>query len=598
MNTAMKNSDIDIRVFRRYSKEAGFALKLGDASYSARAVDYSLNSVGIIIEKSPPLSSGDSIDLDIPELGIRQKGKVIWATQHAHEVRAGIERLGPLNGTFSLYRLSDILIGLQRTVKTGILEIRQNSTIRDISIRNGNIIFATSNLNEHRLGDILLKEGKMTREQFDRADQRKKRTDERYVYILVDSGCLKPADLITTLELQANRIIESLFALQQADFEFREEPLPAGAAVTLRISAADLIYRELKKTADEELVTKYLLDRTVDFSPTPLNLFQEIRLDSSDKILLSYVDGKTTVKDLIKLSSVDKKQAMRSLYALVEARILETKSAGEPSQEIAPEEVGNPIDETFGGLIDKIDETDVRFRQLNHYDILGIGTSASPDEIKKAYYRAAREYHPDRHFSLPEDVKGKLLNIFNFITKAYLTLKDYEKRREYDAALMIKVPDVARAPEETPVSAAEKTPQGEHFRQAADAGPGETAKSDIARSNFDEGKSEFRKGRFQEAAHLFATAIYFDSSPSEYHFYYGLCFAKTKRPKEALQSLNRALEISPNIPDILAEAGHTYLVLNCPVRAKGLFDKALRIYPAHKRAKEGVEVIKQLNAKK
>ncbi|MBI5849200.1 MAG: DnaJ domain-containing protein [Nitrospirae bacterium] len=593
----MKNTDIDIRVFRRYSSGAAFTLRHGGISYAARTVDYSLNSVGVIIENSPLLNRGDILDLDIPELGIRQQGEVIWASQHAQTVRAGIDRLGPLNGNLSLYRLSDILIGLQRTLKTGVLQIRHGRAIREIHIKNGNMIFATSNLDEHRLGDILLKEGNITQTQYDQADERRKKTNERYVFILVDSGFLKPADLTTVLAIQANNIIESLFALKQADIEFREGPLPSGMAVTLRISAADIIYRELKKTADEELVARYLLDRTVDFSPTPLNLFQEIRLESSDRMLLSFVNGRTTVKDIIKLSSMDKIQAMKSLYALVEARILEIKDTEDPPQDVAPDEVCSPVDDSFGGLIDKIDETDLKFRQLNHYEILGIDTSASAEEIKKAYYRAAREYHPDRHFSLPEDVKGKLLTIFNSVTRAYLTLKDNEKRRKYDSAIPIRVPDVVTPPERTPVSAAEETPQGERFRPAADTGTGETAKSDIARGNFDEGKSEFRKGKFQEAAHLFATAIYFDSAPSEYHYYYGLCFAKTGRQKEALQSLNRALEISPNIPDILAETGHIYLALNCPVRAKGLFDKALRIYPAHKRANEGVEVIKQRSAK-
>ena len=588
---------MDIRVFRRYPTETAFTLTCGGTSYSAHAVDYSLNSIGIIIEKFPPLKSGDIIDLDIPELGIRQKGRIVWISQHGHTVRAGIEKLGPLNGTLLHYHLSDILIGLQRTVMTGILKILKGSTVRNIFIRNGNMVFATSNLDEDRIGNILLREGTMTQEQFDRADERKKRTGERYVYILVDSGFLKPADLITTLELQANSIIESLFALQEADFEFRQGPFPTEAAVTLHISAADLIYRELKKTADEALVTKYLLDSTVDFSRTPLNLFQEIRLDSDDRTLLAYVDGKTTVRDIIKLSPMDKKQAMRSLYALVEARIIEITFAGQAPQEIAVEKIGEPVDGSPGGLIDKIDEMHVRFRQLNYYDSLGIGTGSSADEIKKAYYKAAREYHPDRHFGLPEDVKGKLLTIFNFITKAYLTLKDYEKRRDYDASLKITVPDAALAAEKTPAAAEEENLQGEHFMQEADAGARDTEKSDIARTNFDEGKSEFKEGRFEKAAHLFATAIYFDSSPPEYHYYYGLCFAKTGKPKEALQSLHRALEISPNIPDILAEAGHIYLLLSCPVRAKGLFEKALKIYPAHKRAKEGVEVIKQLNAK-
>lgn len=589
----MNNHDVDVRVFRRYEKEAGFTLTVGGNAYSARTVDYSLNSVGILAEGNPPLSSGDMIDLEIPELGIRQKGMVIWATPHAHSVRAGIERLGPLNGSLSLYRLSDVLIGLQRTVKTGILEFLQGSSVRSIYIKNGNMVAATSNLDEHRLGDILRKEGKMTSDQYEQAAERKQRTNERYVSILVDSGCLKPSGLIETLELQTNIIIESLFGLEQADFEFREEQIPAEAVTTLHISAADLIFHELKKTADADKMSEYFFDRTVDFSSTPLNLFQEIRLDADVRRLLTYVDGKTKVSDIIRLSSMDSNQAIRNIFALVEARILETKDAGGVPNEIAAEEIGNPLNETFGSLIDKIDRADIQFRTLNYYDILGIDPGASAVEIKKAYYRAAREYHPDRHFSLPEDIKRKLLDIFNCITRAYLTLKDYGKRMEYDQSLKIKSSD-AESTRGAPVSAMEESQQGDRFGQTSDAGSGENEKSEIARSNFDEGKSKFKKGKFQEAAHFFATAIYFDHSVAEYHYYYGLCFSKTGKPKEALQSLNKAIEISPNIPDILAEAGHIYLTLNCPVRAKGLFNRAIRLQPDHKRAKEGIEVISQL----
>ncbi len=587
---------IDIRVFRRYQIEADFTLIRGATAYSASVVDYSLNSLGISVENSPPLRKGDIIDLEIPELGISQKGKVIWASQHVTQVRAGIERLGPLNGTLALYKLSDILIGLQRTLKTGILQIRQGGAIRDLYIKNGNLIFATSNLDGDRIGNILLKQGKMTQEQFDKADLRKKETGERYVYILADSGYLKPADLIPTLELQAYSIIEGLFSLYDAEFEFREGPFPAEAAVTLRISAADLIYQELKKTVDEALVSGYLLDSIVDFSHTPLNLFQEIRLDRDDRFLLSYVDGKTPVRDIIKLTSMDKKQAMQSLYALVEARIIEITSEGALRQDVPVEEIGGPVDESFGGLIDRIDDAHMRFQRLNHYDILGLESNASAEEIKKAYYRAVRQYHPDRHFSLPEDIKEKLLNIFSQITNAYLTLKDYEKRRDYNSLLKVDPGDAEEASGKAEASAAEDTLHVQQAAKTVDAGRGSPAKSDIARSHFDEGKNEFRKGNFEKAAHLFATAIYFDSSPSHYHYFYGLCFAKTGRPKEALQSLHRALEISPDVPDILAETGHIYLLLKCPLRAKGLFDRALTISPAHKRANEGEEIIKQQNA--
>lgn len=59
----------------------------------------------------------------------------------------------------------------------------------------------------------------------------------------------------------------------------------------------------------------------------------------------------------------------------------------------------------------------------DYYEVLGVGKSASADEIKKAFRRAAVEHHPDRG---GDEAKFKEIN------EAYEVLKDTDKRKRYD----------------------------------------------------------------------------------------------------------------------------------------------------------------------
>src|SRR4051812_35136781 len=66
-------------------------------------------------------------------------------------------------------------------------------------------------------------------------------------------------------------------------------------------------------------------------------------------------------------------------------------------------------------------------RADDYYKVLGIEKKAPADEIKKAYRKLARRYHPDRN---PGDPKAE--ERFKEISEAYDVLGDPEKRKKYD----------------------------------------------------------------------------------------------------------------------------------------------------------------------
>ena len=66
--------------------------------------------------------------------------------------------------------------------------------------------------------------------------------------------------------------------------------------------------------------------------------------------------------------------------------------------------------------------------ERDYYEVLGVDRNATEDEIKKAYRRMARKYHPDLNKDNPKDAEEK----FKEVNEAYQVLSDEGKRSQYD----------------------------------------------------------------------------------------------------------------------------------------------------------------------
>lgn len=106
----------------------------------------------------------------------------------------------------------------------------------------------------------------------------------------------------------------------------------------------------------------------------------------------------------------------------------------------------------------------------DYYSILGLDPDASPDSIKAAYRRLAREAHPDRAGHLDAAAQAQASARMSDLNEAYSTLSDRPKRREYDEEFKkweARVASGAPEPAPEPIPAPEPEPEGPAVQRPA-----------------------------------------------------------------------------------------------------------------------------------
>ncbi|HWP35698.1 MAG TPA: DUF4388 domain-containing protein, partial [Thermodesulfobacteriota bacterium] len=139
-----------------------------------------------------------------------------------------------LSGAIEAFGVAEIIAFLNMAEQTGVLEFRfPGDVVKRLHLSRGEIVFATSNLPEDRLGESLVRAGRITQAQLDHA-ARAISPGNKLGKVLVELNCLSPKELYGAVRRQIEEIVDSLFDYRDGRFLFTAG-LPEGST-RLRLS--------------------------------------------------------------------------------------------------------------------------------------------------------------------------------------------------------------------------------------------------------------------------------------------------------------------------------------------------------------------------
>lgn len=218
-----------------------------------------------------------------------------------------------------------ILIDLHRNRGTGTLTIDTGDVTKQVYIDKGKVVFASSTDEDDRLGEMLIKLGKITMEQYERSVELLKETGKKQGAILVELGYLTPKDMVVGIKAQIREIVYSLFQVNYAEYEIDEGQLLTREVITLQMSMGNLIYEGTKRINNVVRIKRDMPDMNavLKLNEDTESFFQDIVLSTQEKVMLAMIDGTKTVKELIDGTSTATFEAMKTLFILYVAGFIE-----------------------------------------------------------------------------------------------------------------------------------------------------------------------------------------------------------------------------------------------------------------------------------
>jgi hypothetical protein len=272
-----------------------------------------------------------------------------------------------LQGDLSKIQLPDVLSFLAMIRESGKLVVCREQLERSIHWKDGEIIFASSNSPEHSLGQFLLRNGKITQEQYDESNRRVT-PQLRHGKLLVQMGAISPKDLWWGVKNHVLEVIYSLFSWKDGEFSVYDsaEDL-AQERIVLQINTPSVIMEGIRRLDESERIREKIPSLDVVFTKIPGGVadLSELDLNEGEIAVYNSIDGRLNVRELTGRSELTEFEVTRILFQLLSARLIEPAQEEKPFRPVfldvedSPEllKVISTYNDMFGRLFEALERS-------------------------------------------------------------------------------------------------------------------------------------------------------------------------------------------------------------------------------------------------
>ena len=243
-------------------------------------------------------------------------------------------------GNIKTISFSDILQLISTGKKTGKLLVTQSSQRKELFFKNGNLISAvSSNTEEDMIGNLLLRMGKITKSDLQKAVGIQQQSGRRIGAVMLELGLLNKAELSQYLKIQVEEIVYNLFSWPEGEFSFQDEIKPAEDQILVNLDTMNLIMEGTRRIDEWLEIRKSLPEpnRVLKLILNPNLKGRDLTLSSDEYQVLMMVNGQKTYSDLMETSPLGEFVTAKSIHTLLSQKLIQPGETTESQHQLRQE---------------------------------------------------------------------------------------------------------------------------------------------------------------------------------------------------------------------------------------------------------------------